>query len=409
MIMNIAFPLCGVMLTIIFLYKLRYLRSRWSSARVWALCATVFCFGVTMWSAFPASVKVINRATGIPNVAELLAAVGLAALGGSFLVLALLWRYSTVQAWPRIRWVLLAYSLVIVSMVVLFALSEVPEERPVDFTFHYATHPTVAAMYTIYYVATFIGSTILTRWCFTWSRQPDYANLPYLRRGLQLYGAAGFVLVVYPLLRLLTMAANWLGSSALDPMGNLVPVIASLAGCFFLTAALVVPVWGPRWSAARRAIGLWARFRTLRSLHRDLREVNPHAVFVAPGRRLDVQHRIRRTLIELSDWRWTLSPLFDPAVEETACRLGERQGLSGEQLTTTVEAAQLKAALDARRHGVRIKDAAAEDRFGDERDGIDLHSELAWWCQVAHAYRRSATVEGVLTEVRRPTVTTPPS
>ena len=71
MIMNIAFPLCAVMLTIVFRYKLRYLRSRWSSARVWALSATVFCFAVTMWSAFPASVRVINRVTGVPNVAEL--------------------------------------------------------------------------------------------------------------------------------------------------------------------------------------------------------------------------------------------------------------------------------------------------------------------------------------------------
>lgn len=408
MIMNIAFPLCGVVLTIIFLFKLRYLRSRWSSARVWALCTTVFCFGVTMWSAFPASVKVINRVTGIPNFAELVAAAGLAALGGSFLVLALLWRYSTARAWPRIRWVLAAYSLVIAGMVVLFALSEVPEQRPVDFTFHYAGQPTVAAMYTIYYVATSIGSTILTRWCFIWSRRPDYADLPYLRRGLQLYGGAGFVLVVYPLLRLLTMAANWLGSSALDPMGNLVPVIASLIGCFLLTAALVVPVWGPRWPAARHALGLWSTFWTLRSLHRDLREVNPHAVFVAPGRRLDVQHRIRRTLIELSDWRWTLSPLFEPAVREAASRLSERRCLSGEQFTTTVEAAQLKAALNAWRRGVRTE-AAAADPSGDERDGTDLHSELAWWRQVARAYRTSPTVEAVLARIHRPAVPTPPS
>ncbi|WP_308427989.1 MAB_1171c family putative transporter [Actinomadura livida] len=405
--MNIAFPVCGVMLTIVFLYKLRYLRQRWSSARVWALCATVFCFAVTMWSAFPASVKVINRATGIPNVAELVAAVGLAALGGLFLVLALLWRYSTARAWPRIRWVIPAYSLVIASMVVLFALSDVPEERPVDFTFHYAGQPTIAAMYTIYYAATVTGSTILTRWCLTWARQPDYADLPYLRRGLRLYGGASLVLVVYALLRLLTMAANWLGSSALDPMGNLVPVIASLTGCFLLTAALVIPVWGPRWSAARRALGLWSAYWTLRPLHRDLRDVNPNAVFVAPGRRLDVQHRIRRTLIELSDWRWTLSPLFDPAVQEDACRLGERHGLAGERLTTTVEAAQIKAALHAWRDGVRAGDATAADRYGDERDGTDLHCELAWWREVAAAYR-SAAVAGVLARTRRP-ATAPPS
>ncbi len=396
MIMNIAFPLCAVMLTIVFLYKLRYLRSRWSSARVWALSATVFCFAVTMWSAFPASVRVINRVTGVPNVAELVAAVGLAALGGLFLVLALLWRYSMEEAWPRIRLVLPAYSLVIAGMVVLFALSDVPEERPVDFTFYYAAQPTVAAMYTIYYTATVVGSTILTRWCFTWARLPDYADLPYLRRGLRLYAGASLVLVVYALLRLLTMAANWLGSRALDPMGNLVPVLAALAGCFLLTAALVVPVWGPRWGAARRSLGLWSAFRTLRPLHRDLRDVNPRAVFVAPGRRLDVQHRVRRTLIELSDWRLTLTPLFDPAVGEAAARLGERQGLTGERLGALVEAAQIKAALHAWRDGVRATGPDDPDPLDDGRDGADLDDELRWWRRVAHAYTRSAAVEAAV-------------
>lgn len=397
--MNVVFPLCAVTLTILLGYKFRHLRSRWSNARVWALCATVFFFALSMWSAFPAGAIWITRTSGVPNLAELLTAVFLCALGASFLLLALLWRYPTATARPKIRWVLAVYSLVIAAITVLFMVSDVPVERPVDFTFYYARQPTVAAMYSIYYVSTAIGATVLARWCFVWARHEDYASLPYLRRGLRLYGGAGIVLGVYSVVRLATMAANWAGSSALNPVGNDITVAAALGGCVLLGSALTVPVWGPRWRRVRRSVRLWADLWTLRPLRRALRETNPDVVFVAPGRRLDVQHRIRRAMIELSDWRWTLAPMFDPAVREAVCALGPRLGLTAGQLPVAVEAAQLRAALDAWRRGARAGDFPA-DRFSDERDGTDLDGELAWWCQVARAFDRSAVVDRALAETR---------
>ncbi|WP_433334273.1 MAB_1171c family putative transporter [Spirillospora sp. CA-294931] len=385
--MNVVFPICAVVLTVILGYKFRYLRSQWSRARVWALCSTVFFFAVTMWFAFPASAKLVNGLVGVPNIAELLVASTLAALGASFLSLALLWRYPTEIARPKIQWVIAAYSLVIVTITVLFAISDVPVERPVDFTFYYARKPTIAAMYLIYYVSTTIGSAILARWCFTWARQQDYAELTYLRRGLLLYGGAGVMQALYSSIRLVTLAANWAGTKALDPIGNSAPSVCALIATGLLSSALLVPVWGPRWTPLRRSAHLWRQLLTLRRLHRALREVDPAVVFVAPGRRRDVRHRVRRAMIELSDWRWTLAPLFDPSIQENA------------RDPVVVEAAQLRAALDDWRRGTRGGERPV-DRQIDVRDGNDLDGELEWWCQVARAFGGSPAVEEALASSR---------
>ncbi|REE95793.1 MAB_1171c family putative transporter [Thermomonospora umbrina] len=392
MIRNLAFPFCAAILTGVFVYKLRHLRSQWGNARLWALCATVFFFCMTLWSASPAAAARINRMAGIVNVAELVAAICLSGLAAAFLCLALLWRYSTALAWARLRWVLATYSLLVVVISLLFALSTVPTERTVDFPYFYARQPTVAIMYAIYYSSTLVGSAVLARWCFVWARHPDYAGLPYLRRGLRLYAGFGVVLAVYSLIRLVTLAANWFGTDALNPVGAGASLIGAPFGCFFLVAAMVVPVYGPRWLGVRRGVRRWTGFLTLRSLHRALTDVDPSVIFVARGRRLDLQHRIRRAIIELSDWRWALAPLFDPAVEDAVRAVARERGVPEEELATLIEAAQLKAAMAARRAGARGTEAPSE-RSADERDGNDIDLEMAWWCQVARAFKRSPVVD----------------
>jgi hypothetical protein len=400
---NSVFPLCGVVLTVVLFYKARYLRRRRSSVMMWALCGTIFFFAGAMWSASPASCTWLNETIGVANVAELIAAACLAALAASFLVLALHWRYPARTARPKAVRVILIYLLVIATISVLFALSSVPEERPVDFIYYYGRQPTVAASYCVLYASTLAGSLVLSRWCFAWARHDDYESLPHLRRGLWLYGMSGLVLVVYSLSRLLALVANWLGVEALNPIGTVAPVVAAVAGCVVLAPALLIPVWGPRWPAMRRTLRLWNGLRTLRSLHRALQEVNPGIVFVASGRRLDVQHRIRRALIELSDWRWTLAPCFDPVVEAAVRTHAEESGLTDGQLAVALEAARLKAALRAWRRG-GAPDGAAPDDGGlpadeshqerlEERDGSDIDGELAWWCQVARAYKHATVAD----------------
>ncbi|WP_046470407.1 MAB_1171c family putative transporter [Allosalinactinospora lopnorensis] len=397
---DIVFAVCAAVLVAVLVYKLRHLRARWGDPRLWALCTVLFLLVVIMWFSAPASQSWAGRVTGIPNFAVLLNLCFSSAVAAAYLTLALLWRYPTERAWPPIRWILTAYALTLAAMVVLFGLSSVPEERPFDFPVYYATQPTVAAFVGIWLVSLLVGGTILAYWCFSWARAED-SNLPWLRCGLRLYGTVPLIGNAYALLQLAAVCANWFGVHALNPLARWLTLPAGIAVGALLAAALVVPVWGPRWPAVRLWARRWRVLPALWSLHRALRPVAPEVVFVAPGKRLNPHHRVRRMMMELSDWRWMLAPLFDPAVAAAAQRAGRQAGLTEHQISTVIEAAQLKAAARAWGDGARASDTAAERHSSCEeapRDGAGV-DELTWWLHLARAFR-SPMVETALAEQR---------
>jgi hypothetical protein len=125
-----------------------------------------------------------------------------------------------------------------------------------------------------------------------------------------------------------------------------------------------------------------------------LRFVNPAVVFVAKGKTFSPHHRVRRQLLELSEWRWALAPRFDPEVRAAAERIGIDRGLTGDELLAAVEAAQLKAAIVTRRQGQTAMSPVVEIT----RDGSGLDSEYAWWIAVARALRHSPVVSAALAE-----------
>src|SRR5262249_32679118 len=70
---NIAFPGCAVVVTVLLVFKLRHLRTRWESPRVWALCGALFFTAVAVWLGAPPGREWIDIATGVPNLGWLLA------------------------------------------------------------------------------------------------------------------------------------------------------------------------------------------------------------------------------------------------------------------------------------------------------------------------------------------------
>ncbi|WP_441297560.1 DUF6545 domain-containing protein [Actinosynnema sp. ALI-1.44] len=115
---------------------------------------------------------------------------------------------------------------------------------------------------------------------------------------------------------------------------------------------------------------------------------------MARGKRLCPHHRVRRQLLELSEWRWALAPRFDPDVRSAAERTARVRGLSGTDLDSAVEAAQLKAAVN---HSRRAAGTAYPEAT---QDGSGLDSECAWWVAVAQAFRGSPVVNAAITEAR---------
>lgn len=382
---------CVLAGTLLLVLRVRQTRSRWRSPRVWALWAAVFFFSTAELFSVPENSLWVGDVTGIPNLARIVTYISVSATAVAFLTLALVWRYPARTAWSKVRGLLVVYIAAVITATVLFALSNVPEERPEDFPTHYATQPTVVALLMVLLAVTLTSFVLLAYWCFTWAGSDDFADLPHLRVGLRLYGSVGVTFSTWLSLTLvLVIAANYFDSDALGTVYKLAAYVLPLLAVALLAAALVVPVWGRRRLAARRWVGQWRAFVTLRSLHRTLQPVAPASVMVTRGKTLDPHHRVRRMMIELNDWRTTLSPLFDPAVREAAEERGQGRGLAGEQLEALVEAAQLRAATREWCDGTRPSPAAANPQ-DDEwiRDGGgSVDAELAWWIRVARASRR---------------------
>lgn len=363
--------------------KLRRLR-HWGSPQLWAMCMSYALAATEVWAASPSTIVLLNRATGVSNFTAIFTYCVVAAFAGSALTLAMLWRYPPAEAWPKVRAILGAYALAITAMIVLFSVSDVAVERQTDFMTYYAGQPTVCAMLLIFVTATAVGEGIISYGCLSWARSDNYADRPWLRRGLLLFGiATGIAAVEFTeMFTAVSLAAS--GVHWLDTFNTILPMVVVLPGMLLALAAVILPVWGPRVPVWRERLRRWQAYRTLRPMHRALAVVDPAQVFVAAGKRRDPYHRVRRQLIELGDFRWTLSRRFDPAVAETARRLGEQAGLSGEELQATAEAAQLRAALTSR---PATGDAGAGQAGLDEaEDGTDVVGELARWLRVAEAW-----------------------
>lgn len=396
MLRSVLYITCAVAMTAWFLYKLRYLRTRWESPRLWALCAAILSTAMTLWLAAPSNVLWVDETTGIPNLATLLVAASQTVSGGVYLTLALLWRHSFWEAWPLVRWIMLACPLCVLALTALFVASSTPVERTEDFNTYYADQPTVAVFSLLWLSWVLAGHAVLAYWCFRWTKEPDYAAFPWLRRGLWVYGAYGVDVAMFPLIGIIAILTRRTGVADLDGVYRATAPVVALGGVLLLTAALTLPTFGPKLEPAAAWAARWRLYRRLRTLHRELTHVAPELVYVAPGRRHDPYHRTRRMVLELSDWRWSLAPLFDPEVARLAEQRGRGAGHAGERLAVVVEAAQLRHALERWSRGER---GGAGERAGEVRDGA-LGTELAWWVQVADAFVRCPVVAAVVVTAR---------
>ncbi|MEV8504548.1 MAB_1171c family putative transporter [Actinoplanes sp. NPDC051475] len=365
-------------------FKFRYLRQRWQAPQIWALCASIFTASISWWAAAPTNIHLLNDATGFSNFTALLVYCLGVSFAASTLTLAVFWRYEPASARPKVLAIIAGYAATIAFMIGLFSISDVAVERVTDFETYYARQPTIAAMLMIYNVSAGSGLGILSFACLSWARSSDYADRPWLRRGLRLYGIGTFGAVLMFVEKTLAVVINWVGLHWLDTVNVMLPLFVGPPAMAAVLSAVVLPIWGPRLSQLPHWLRRWRAFWTLRPMHQVLHRVDPALVFVASGKRFDPYHRVRRQLTELSDFRWTLTPLFDPAVAETARRLGHEAGLAGEQLRATAEAAQLKAALANDSPGHR----PGGDGAGDDEviDGTDVDGELAQWLHIAAAF-----------------------
>ncbi|MET0233980.1 MAG: MAB_1171c family putative transporter [Kibdelosporangium sp.] len=389
--------LCGAVVGGLALaYKAFRLYRHGGHARSWALTITLaYATGTAVMSA-PTFATWFDEFVGINSFATLLEACMEAGFACGALSLVTYWRYPMRRACELVWGFSRIFFGLTAVLVVLFAVSSFPGSHEVDFISNYAAQPTVSAFVLVYLIPTTIATAASTRGCGHAAKDPDIAGFPWLRRVLRcLQISVGFAML-HLFGEFVALFAVWFGWDSL----HWVSPAASAASAFgFIPGAMAAALPGierlkPR---LRLAAERWQVFTLLRPLHRSLRIVNPAVVFVARGKRFDPHHRVRRQLLELSEWRWTLAPRFDPDVRAAAERIGALHGLAGVDLDATVEAAQLKAAIQHTRR------AAGPAVVGEvTQDGSGLDSEYAWWVAVAHAFRQSTVPNRALAEAREP-------
>ena len=105
--------------------------------------------------------------------------------------------------------------------------------------------------------------------------------------------------------------------------------------------------------------------------------------------RHDMGVRLYRRVIEIRDGALLLRGYRDPTVTTAAESAAQHAGLRGERLRATVEAAELAAAIEAKRRNRRASSTAGPPPATLEPD---VRSEARWLAQVAAAFSRSPIV-----------------
>lgn len=395
-IFNLIYLSCGILGLLLLAYKIRALWSSWGSPRVVALISTVFFSAFAVLFAAPANITWINWTTGVPNFAVVLVYSLVVCFAGASFALVLYWRYPPVQAWQRVRLIVVSYTTIVAAMIVLFFKSEVGEERQIDFDTYYATQPTVAVFLFIYLVATGVGCGGQAYHCWQGARDEAISARPWLARGLRWYCFAGLFPVAFAVIKLFVLMMDWSGERGFDILSLTAPLMASLS-MFPLVIAMALPVFGPRRPSPSLWLRRWRTYFALRPLHRALVHVNPGIVLVAPGKFLNPHHRVRRQIIELNDWRWALTPYFDLTIGEAATSLARKASLTKDELAAVVEAAQLRAAGSS---GGRSR-APRRRPASEIVNGTDLAGEHDRWVRISRAYQHSPIVDAAVADAAR--------
>ena len=375
------FSLCAAVAWLTLAQRVRTLRRNWRDPAQATLAVMLTLLGIAFTAAVPPVSAALDRLIGIPNIAAF--CIHVAAVGSSFAtqILLLLWIRPPGQAWPRVRWRLVALGVVLALMTTLFVAAGVRERVP-HFLLQKADHPLVAAYLLSYVAALTVGLVSNTYICWRYAK---VVRNPWLRRGLRITAVGSTITLGYCAARLTNIVALQVGA---NPEGweFLVPLCAG-TGSLMSFLGLSLPSWAPR--VARR-VGQYRAHHRLSRLWRALYRAVPEIALHPPASPLVERLRLReldlrlyRRVIEIRDARLALRPWFDPAIGAEAAERGAREGLEGDALAATVEAHQLAAALRARAAGL---EAQPDVESPPEQGGSDVDGEIAWLLLVAHAF-----------------------
>ncbi|MBQ0830210.1 MAB_1171c family putative transporter [Streptomyces tagetis] len=331
----------------------------------------------------PSTIAWVNRVTGVPNISAPWVYSLLTAFCASCLLLIIAWRGGpadrSAATRRAIRWVVGAYSGVIVALWVLFALADVPEERLRDLDTHYATTPFMREQILLYLLAHTTAVLITSNLIRNWVRADGLDA--WLRGGLKFLGAGYAMNLLFDAAKLTAVVARWTGHD-LDRLNtDVAPPVACLSAVL-IAVGFILPHAGQylheRWRlrAAHRELGpLYALMRQAGG-RRD-----PFAPFAGPELRLTR----RETFIR--DALLPLARVLDEDLRHRSYDAARALGHPPERARALAAAVAIADAVHARR-----RHPGDTGRSADAPDTAALLREIG---AVSRALRRPETLRAV--------------
>jgi hypothetical protein len=382
---NVLFPLVGGLAWAVCLYKLAHL-IRQPNLQSALLCGMIAFPATSYLVAWPWMLYQVDRVLGSPNLSTLIVYTGVVL----FALCAQLWlvvvTYPPMLRRRRMLPPLVGFVVALAAMALLFAVAPVHGEETDQFDAKFATAAWVPEFLLVYLAAFAAGLVGVAQLCRRWARQAERVAL---RRGLWLIAAGAAVAMGYVLTKAAYVALRATGTTV-EGLNAVSPLFASF-GSLLLLAGFITP-------AVPRAITWIRRWRTYQHIHplwQQLVAAVPDVVL--PGtqgprrpwmvmRNLDTL--LYRRVVECRDARLLLRPWIDLALGEQVRRRCQQAGVTGIAVDAEVEAALLRAALQAKTIGPAAPATRAAD--GDEewtgRGGGELNSETRWLHLVADRF-----------------------
>lgn len=349
------------------LAKLPALLRGWRSPTVRTVNLLLFlpCAGFVFASG--PTITAVNRLTGISNLSALLVHCIMTAYSCASLVLLDYWRGGSgdhARTCRRVRVWKIGCCAVVVALAGLFALGEVPSERPRDFDMYYATTPFISAMLVLYllaYVAAAVATTVV---CWKWVLDIDRRTAHQakttvdrsLRVGLIVLVVAALGNIVYGLLKLTAIAARWTGRNW-DALNDGLAPFVSVCG-MTIGVGLLVPAYGP--GLIDRVWNPLLGITALRPLWRLVRRAGPtsrNEMFLPPPWYAGPEQVLLYRMTTIHDWMLELRAYCSDEVRELAYRRAKADGRPEREAVAAGLAAMFEAAA---RDRARRSPAAAE-------------------------------------------------
>ncbi|WP_328971900.1 DUF6545 domain-containing protein [Streptomyces sp. NBC_00239] len=340
------------------LAKLPGLVRGWRSPTVRTVNLLLFLPCVAFVFSSAPTVTAVNRLTGISNLSALLVHCIMTAYSCASLVLLDYWRGGSgedARTGRRVRVWKIGCCAVIVALAGLFALGDVPVERPRDFDTYYAATPFICEMLVLYllaYVAAGVATTVV---CWNWLLDIDRRTAPgpktavdrSLRVGLLVLVTAALVNTIFGSFKLTAIAARWAGRDW-DVLNDSLAPFMSLSG-MMIGVGLLVPAYGPGlidrvWNPV---LGITA----LRPLWRLVGRTEPTpttAVFLPPPWYAGAEQVLLFRMTAIHDWMRELCPYCTDEVREPAYRRARASGAPEREAVAAGLAAMFEAAAEAR-------------------------------------------------------------